>query len=124
VYGEKPCLRGLSREALVEFKQVYDTGAKGVAVMKLWRKPFDQEQKAANPRKVLIDKERCKGCGYCVEFCPKEALKMGSELGPKGYNLAKAVDTNKCLGCGLCEIICPEFAIRLEQGEDNKSEAV
>jgi 2-oxoglutarate ferredoxin oxidoreductase subunit delta len=98
--------------------------AKSTAQQKLWRKPFDYEQKVARPRKVLIDRERCKGCGYCVEFCPKEALKMDGELGPKGYSLAKAVEPNKCLGCGLCEIICPEFAIRLEQGEDKKSEAV
>ena len=94
--------------------------AKGSAHPKLWRKPFDHEQKAVKPGKVTIDRERCKGCGYCVEFCPREALKMSEELGPKGYTLATVADPNKCLGCGLCEIICPEFAIRLEQGEDKK----
>ena len=94
--------------------------AKGSAHPKLWRKPFDHEQKAVKPGKVTIDRERCKGCGYCVEFCPREALVMSDELGPKGYTLAKVADPNKCLGCGLCEIICPEFAIILEQGEDKK----
>jgi 2-oxoglutarate ferredoxin oxidoreductase subunit delta len=94
--------------------------AKDSAHPKLWRKPFDHEQKAVKPGKVTIDRERCKGCGYCVEFCPRDALVTSEELGPKGYTLAKVADTNKCLGCGLCEIICPEFAIRLEQGEDNK----
>ena len=82
--------------------------------------PSTTTQKAVKPGKVTIDRERCKGCGYCVEFCPREALVMSDELGPKGYTLAKVADTNKCLGCGLCEIICPEFAIRLEQGEDKK----
>lgn len=94
--------------------------AKGSAHPKLWRKPFDHEQKATKPGKVTIDRERCKGCGYCVEFCPRDALVMSEELGPKGYTLAKVADTNKCLGCGLCEIICPEFAIRMEQGEAKK----
>ena len=94
--------------------------AKGTSHTKLWRKPFDHAQKATKPGKVTIDRERCKGCGYCVEFCPRDALVMSEELGPKGYTLATVADTNKCLGCGLCEIICPEFAIRLEQGEDNK----
>jgi len=94
--------------------------AKSTAHPKLWRKPFDHEQKAVKPGKVTLDRERCKGCGYCVEFCPRNALVMSEELGPKGYTLAKVEDTNKCLGCGLCEIICPEFAIRLEQGEDKK----
>ncbi len=94
--------------------------AKDSAHPKLWRKPFDHDAKSCQAREGAIDRERCKGCGYCVEFCPREALKMSDELGPKGYTLAKVADTNKCLGCGLCEIICPEFAIRLEQGEDKK----
>jgi len=81
--------------------------------MKLWRTPFDQAEKATKPVKVLINKERCKGCGYCVEFCPRRALMMSEELSPKGYYLAAVADESKCLGCGLCEVICPEFAIRL-----------
>ena len=88
--------------------------------MKLWRTPFDQAAKATKPGIVLIDRDRCKGCGYCVEFCPKDALAMSDELNPKGYTPPKVVDKQKCLGCGLCEIICPEFAIRLEQGDDIK----
>ena len=86
--------------------------------MKLWRKPFDQEEKAPKPGRILIDKERCKGCDYCVEFCPREALKMSEELGPRGYSLAEVADETKCLGCGLCEIICPEFAIQVGSGNN------
>jgi len=82
--------------------------------MKLWRTPFDQRDKAASPTRVLIDKERCKGCSYCVEFCPKEVLKMSEQLGPKGYAFAEAVHESRCLGCGLCQIICPEFAVHFE----------
>ncbi len=81
--------------------------------MKLWRIPFDQAEKAIKPVKVLIDKDRCKGCGYCVEFCPREVLDVSEELNPQGYTLAMVVDESKCLGCGLCETLCPEFAIRL-----------
>ena len=81
--------------------------------MKLWRTPFDQAEKAIRPAKVLIDKERCKGCGYCVEFCPREALVMSDELSSKGYTLAAVADESKCLGCGLCDILCPEFAIHV-----------
>ncbi len=82
--------------------------------MKLWRTPFDQAEKATKPTKVLIDKERCKGCAYCVEFCPTGALKMSEDRNPKGYTLAEVADESKCLGCGLCDILCPEFAIHLE----------
>ncbi len=81
--------------------------------MKLWRKPFDYAEKATKPGRVVINKERCKGCGYCVEFCPRGVLKMSQELNPKGYYLAAVEDETKCLSCGLCETLCPEFAIYL-----------
>jgi 2-oxoglutarate ferredoxin oxidoreductase subunit delta len=86
--------------------------------MNLWRKPFDQAEKTTKPGKVLINEERCKGCGYCVEFCPRLVLKMSNELGPRGYYLAKVEDESKCLSCGLCEVLCPEFAIQIPSGEN------
>jgi len=82
-------------------------------VMKLWRKPFDYTEKIPTLSQVYVDKERCKGCGYCAEFCPREVLKMGTELSPKGYLLAVVNDETKCLACGYCEVICPEFAIKI-----------
>jgi len=81
--------------------------------MKLWRKPFDYTEKVTTPVQVYIDKERCKGCGYCVEYCPRDVLKMSTELSPKGYLLAMVDDETKCLACGYCEVVCPEFAIKL-----------
>jgi len=90
--------------------------------MKLWRKPFDYADKATARGHVYIDNDRCKGCGYCVEFCPREVLKMGTELSPKGYNLAFVEDQDKCLACGFCEVICPEFAITVStDGNDNRA---
>ena len=86
--------------------------------MKLWRAPFDQAEKATKPAKVLIDKEICKGCDFCVEFCPKGALKMSESLGPKGYPEAEVADESKCLACGLCEVLCPEFAIHVISNEN------
>jgi 2-oxoglutarate ferredoxin oxidoreductase subunit delta len=86
--------------------------------MKLWRKPFDCNGKAAASAKVQIDKERCKGCGYCVEFCPRKALIMSLEIGPKGYHPAEVVDDSKCLDCRFCESICPEFGIKLSTDKE------
>jgi len=79
--------------------------------MKLWRKPFDYSEKATSPGHIIIDNDRCKGCGFCVEYCPRDVLKMSPELNPKGYNLCIIDDESKCLACGFCEVICPEFAI-------------
>lgn len=81
--------------------------------MKYWRKPFDQAVKSAAPVHLEIDKERCKGCGYCIEYCPREVLKKSDEISSKGYTLVHAEDESKCIGCGFCEAICPEYAIKI-----------
>ena len=86
--------------------------------MKLWRKPFDHNEKASQPASLHIDTERCKGCSYCVEFCPRKVLSMSSETGPKGYKLPQVGDSSKCLDCGFCQAICPEFAIKVATGSD------
>jgi 2-oxoglutarate ferredoxin oxidoreductase subunit delta len=85
--------------------------------MKLWRKPFDIDEKTPAPVKVHIDIDRCKGCGYCAEFCPRGVLTMTDELGPRGYNMVKVGDSGQCLGCGLCQAICPEFGIYVTEEE-------
>ena len=77
------------------------------------RNPLDLSPKSATAEKVFINKDRCKGCTYCVEFCPRKALKMSQEISDKGYILAAVDDPAKCVNCGLCEIICPEFAIHV-----------
>ena len=71
--------------------------------------------------KVTFNKERCKGCTYCVEFCPRKSLKMSQEISDKGYVLAAVDDPSKCTACGLCEMICPEYAIRLTVIKPNQN---
>jgi len=82
---------------------------------KLWRKPLDQPGTTRVVGHIYLDKQRCKGCGYCVEFCPREVLQMSSELSPKGYFLVAVINQNECLACGFCEAICPEFAVKVTQ---------
>ena len=38
--------------------------------------------------KVEIVAERCKSCGYCVKFCPKQVLEIGTGVNSKGYELS------------------------------------
>ena len=82
--------------------------------MKLWRKPFDLEEKAAAPAEIELDKDWCKGCNYCVEYCPCDVFKISTEMNSKGYVLPEIVDASKCVACGYCEVICPEFAIKIK----------
>jgi 2-oxoglutarate ferredoxin oxidoreductase subunit delta len=60
---------------------------------------------------VCIIKDRCKGCGFCVECCPKQMLKISEEFNEKGYHYPVIIDEKACINCKICEDICPEFAI-------------
>jgi 2-oxoglutarate ferredoxin oxidoreductase subunit delta len=60
---------------------------------------------------VQIVAERCKACGFCVEFCPTHVLALSSAFNAKGYHTPHMVHPDKCSGCDLCGIYCPDFAI-------------
>ena len=60
---------------------------------------------------VTVIAERCKGCGFCIEFCPKHVLYQSTEINNKGYHISYVDTGDRCTGCNICELICPEFAI-------------
>ena len=71
-----------------------------------------EEKKAKGPRgQVVINAELCKGCGFCIEFCPPGVLEFSDEFNSKGYHPPRAVKPEACTGCDLCGIYCPDFAI-------------
>lgn len=63
---------------------------------------------------VIINKERCKGCEFCVNACPQKILKMSKEINRKGYFFSEIIESTKCIGCRLCAISCPEVAIEIK----------
>ena len=64
---------------------------------------------------IKIDKELCKGCNICTEFCPLKVYKQSDELDKKGVRLPIPKHEEKCAKCGLCAIMCPDQAIRVEK---------
>ncbi|MFC2133644.1 ferredoxin family protein [Bacteroidota bacterium] len=79
--------------------------------MKLWRTPLDADtiQRPEGTIKIII--ERCKGCSFCIEYCPKGVLMMSENFNKKGYHYPTIVKEGLCVNCSLCANICPEFAV-------------
>jgi len=53
---------------------------------------------------AVVNKEKCDGCGECVEVCPISAIQIQN---------GKAVVSDNCIDCGICVRSCPIGAISL-----------
>jgi NADH-quinone oxidoreductase subunit F len=56
---------------------------------------------------LVIDPDKCKGCGKCKRNCPMEAI-SGETRKPH------SIDIDKCIKCGACMSNCPFGAISEE----------
>ncbi|MDI6757699.1 MAG: 4Fe-4S binding protein [Endomicrobiia bacterium] len=68
-------------------------------------------------KKIIIKKERCKGCELCEVFCPRKAITMSKELNAYGSDFALFTDEgdSPCDSCGFCYLVCPEVAIEVRK---------
>ena len=57
---------------------------------------------------VIIDEEKCIGCGACVELCPKKILYIDEKSGK-----CKVTDESKCDRLRGCVKVCPVDAIKI-----------
>ncbi len=62
---------------------------------------------------IKIDYDYCKGCEYCINFCPKKILKLSEKVNKLGYRYCEITDIEKCTGCGVCYLMCPEYIIEV-----------
>ena len=92
--------------------------------MSYWRQPLDKDRIQVTYGIVHVINERCKGCGFCIEFCPRGLLEISEETNSKGYHPPVVNDDIHCTNCGLCELLCPDFAIYVEEGETRPPENV
>jgi 2-oxoglutarate ferredoxin oxidoreductase subunit beta len=73
---------------------------------------------------VVIDEQRCFGCGYCVQFCPRECLEMSKDkISRRGHYQPVFTKPEKCDGCGFCVWMCPHWAIVVTSYIEGKNKA-
>jgi len=78
---------------------------------------LDYEEAKIPLGRVTIIEDRCKGCAFCVEYCPNDVLELSKNFNKKGYHPPYVQKPEGCVNCGFCEVICPEFAIYVEESD-------
>ena len=55
-----------------------------------------------NEKRTVCKEGMCAGCMYCLEKCPKDAIKIEDLL--LAYNAV--IDTDRCMDCNACHEVC------------------
>ena len=63
--------------------------------------------------RITFNRQLCKGCGLCAEFCPRGIITRGEGFNALGFVPFQAAPGGKCTGCGACALMCPEVAIEI-----------
>ena len=58
-----------------------------------------------NQHEIIIDREKCIGCGLCVKGCAPHNIKL--------QNKKAEILSNHCIFCGHCTAVCPQNAIAI-----------
>lgn len=68
---------------------------------------------------LTFNKERCKGCGLCIHFCPKKILAFDTSMyNASGIHPAYIISQESCIGCQSCALMCPDAIITIRKNDD------
>lgn len=56
---------------------------------------------------VVVDHDKCIGCGKCMQICPQAIIQKGSD--GKVH-----IDQDHCMGCRFCKTKCESGALELK----------
>ena len=66
--------------------------------------------------KLTFNTDLCKGCGLCVDACPKQILFLNKKkINKKGHYPVEVSAQSKCIGCAFCATMCPDCIITVEK---------
>jgi 2-oxoglutarate ferredoxin oxidoreductase subunit delta len=61
-----------------------------------------------------IERDRCKGCGLCVDVCPKHCLELNeSVVNGLGHHPVELTEVAACTSCAICARACPDVAFTI-----------
>ena len=67
---------------------------------------------------IIVNKEWCKGCRICIDFCPVNVLKESDDINTRCIHYPVLKNNVDCIYCRLCELHCPDLAIFLLSEKD------
>ncbi len=64
---------------------------------------------------ITIDADRCKGCYFCIKFCPRQLIVVSDKHNRVGYFPAQFAEgaEESCTACKTCALMCPDTAIEV-----------
>lgn len=66
--------------------------------------------------KLTFKTDDCKGCGLCVDVCPKKVLCLAADkINKKGHHPVEAANEADCIACAFCATMCPDCIIKIER---------
>jgi len=71
----------------------------------------------ARKGKIIIDRDKCKGCLLCIRACPVKLLEADTAINSTGSYPVRAGDMEKCIACGNCYEVCPDVCIEVYELE-------
>jgi NAD-dependent dihydropyrimidine dehydrogenase PreA subunit len=57
---------------------------------------------------IIVDSEKCIGCGECIDICPVEVYELQDEK-------SVPVNVEECVGCESCMEVCEQEAITVRE---------
>lgn len=72
--------------------------------------------------KIELKQEWCKGCGLCIEICPKGVFNRADKISQRGFKEIIVRHPENCSGCLWCEMLCPDLVITVETEKEKASD--
>jgi NAD-dependent dihydropyrimidine dehydrogenase PreA subunit len=71
------------------------------------------EETGKEEQVIIIDRERCIGCGECIDICPQSRDTEYPVYEREDDGSPRVVNADSCIRCLSCEINCRASAVRI-----------